>query len=168
MCWILITVTNQNNLKCKCRSCWLVSVPREKCILWSSICVLKPSDCHQVIPLCRFLWLTNASDPLGQQVLQESIDDRVVSGVQLVSINPNVKTEPVGVGIGRQHPCRAELTHVALPCPGWEDEKGERRGRERNFRFWGFDRCCATKTGEQMKDDIKMFVHEKLESLSAL
>lgn len=74
------------------------------------------------------LWLTHAGDSLGDQVLQESIDDRIVSGVELVSINPNVEAEPVGVGVSCQLPCGAELIYVAFSIPEWEEEKKKRRG----------------------------------------
>lgn len=66
--------------------------------------------------------LTNAGDLLRHQVLQKGIDDRIVSGVQLVSINPNVEAEPVGVGLGHQLSGRAELVHSALPSPGGEED----------------------------------------------
>lgn len=75
--------------------------------------------------------LTHAGDPLGDQVLQQSVNDRVVSGVQLVSINPNVETEPIRVGVSRQLPGGAELVHVALGVP-------EVRKKRRVVR------CCAT------------------------
>lgn len=83
----------------------------------------------QAAPLCWLIWLTHAGDPLGSQVLQKSIDDRVVSGVQLVSINPNVEAEPVGVGIGCQFPSLAELVYVALPSPGEKKRDKERTER---------------------------------------
>lgn len=77
-------------------------------------------------PLCCFLWLTHTGDPLGDQVLQQSIDDRVVSGVQLVSINPNVEAEPVGVGVGAQLPCGAELISISFSIPGQDEEEEEK------------------------------------------
>lgn len=40
---------------------------------------------------------TYTGDPLGDQVLQEGRYDWGVSGVQLVSVNPDVEAEPVGV-----------------------------------------------------------------------
>lgn len=61
--------------------------------------------------------LTHTGDPLGDQVFEESVDDRVVSGVQLVSINPNVEAQPVGVGVGRELSGRAELIDGALGVP---------------------------------------------------
>lgn len=73
---------------------------------------------------CGGWGLTNAGDLLWHQVLQEGIDDRIVSGVQLVSINPNVEAEPVGVGLSHQLSCRAELIHGALPSPGEEENLG--------------------------------------------
>jgi len=42
-----------------------------------------------------------------------------VPGVQLVSVNPNVKAEPVGVGVVRQLPGWTELLRVAaIVIPG--------------------------------------------------
>lgn len=45
-------------------------------------------------------------------------------GVEFISINPNVETEPVGVGLGCQLPCWAELVYVAVDTP----EEGKRGG----------------------------------------
>ena len=70
------------------------------------------------------LWLTYAGDLLSNQVLQQGVDDRVVSGVQLVSVNPNVEAEPVGVRFCCQLPCRAELIQGPFSIPGWANQKG--------------------------------------------
>jgi hypothetical protein len=42
---------------------------------------------------------TNASDLLSAEVLQQGLDGRIVSGVQLISVNTDVEFEPVGIEI---------------------------------------------------------------------
>lgn len=134
-------------------SCWLVWI-RKMCVQTSVSLVSSakyvivivhpwspPAACysHQVTP-CWSLWLTDTGDSLCDQVLQESIDNWIVSGVQFISINPNVEAEPVGVGISRQLPCWAELIHVSFSSPG-----GGRKEREAERGFSGVrrDRCIS-------------------------
>lgn len=61
--------------------------------------------------------LTHAGDPLVDEILEQSVDDGVVSGVELVTINPNVEAQPVGIGVGRQLSGRAELFGISFAIP---------------------------------------------------
>lgn len=156
---------------------WLVKPKRSANCVFRVKCNSDPPSAHRSPPAscccCHppvSLWLTDAGDPLGDQVFQESINDRVVSGVQLVSINPNVEAEPVRVGVGRQLPCWAELVHVAFSIPGrGEEEEGDKlKSRQRIVRFLRTEWQVCNSWGAHMQNynnvinDYYYYVHTKL------
>ena len=75
--------------------------------------------------------LTHAGDPLCDQVLEQGVQHGTVSGVQLVAVDADVETQPVGVRLRRHLSGWCELLLLLVRLLIVPDERGEeRRGEE--------------------------------------